>query len=456
MTRRLWIIIAALLVLPLGLLLMALTQTSRQSPTRRRLPDGSMLELVSVSFSTNISYRSPQPNVWKQAVLNVLPSWLAHRLGLFRAAGAITMSNRFGETNLAIFTACGEVVPNYFSSAELEAADENGNTFAITESKGSLFAGSSSGRGSRIDAWVLAAFPRRGKTIHLRFLLRDPVTHRPTPVAQFVIPNPAPALYPVWAPETIPVMRHDGDLMINLVSFVVREKPLPSSAQVAESKCLELAFDLQQKGTTNHSWRPKSVEFTDATGNHWVPFPDALTSFGTDRLFGLRVDGALWPGETAWKARVEFSRTNDFSPDELWTIGGVPVPAPTEAVVLGAATNLHGARLQLIAISGPDAEQPGNLRWGTVKSLANISIRVTPLPEDRRLTLVAVRDEQGRQVRITPSYEGRSSEMVYGLSIPEGATELQLTFALHQSRFVEFLVRPASVLKSATREKSSQ
>src|SRR5262249_7473321 len=104
--------------------------------------------------------------------------------------------------------------------------------------------------------------------------------------------------------------------------------------------------------------------------------------------------------------------------------------------------NLHEARLQLVAISGPEAEQPGNLRWGAVKSLANISIRVTPLLEDYRLTLADARDEEGRPVPVTPSYEGRSSEMVYGLAIPEGAKELQLTFALHQSRFAEFLVTP--------------
>ena len=112
--------------------------------------------------------------------------------------------------------------------------------------------------------------------------------------------------------------------------------------------------------------------------------------------------------------------------------------------MLGAATNLHGARLQLIAISGNNGQQPGNLSWGSIKGLANISIRVAPLPDDYRFALIHAATEQGREVLVTTPFDGKSSEMVYGLTVPGDVKELELTFALHQSRFAEFLVSPAT------------
>src|SRR5262249_35942828 len=126
MILRLRIMIGLVLALPVALLLWLLLMSTQQPRTRQRLPDGSGLELVLVSFSTNISYRSPRLSPVQQTVRSVLPRWLAHRLGLFQAVGAITMGSRLGETNLAVFTACGEVPPNSFSGAKLEVAEENG------------------------------------------------------------------------------------------------------------------------------------------------------------------------------------------------------------------------------------------------------------------------------------------------------------------------------------------
>ena len=68
--------------------------------------------------------------------------------------------------------------------------------------------------------------------------------------------------------------------------------------------------------------------------------------------------GALWPSEPAWKVRVEFSRTNDFATDELWTMPSMPVPSAHQVLNLGADAEVKGIRLHGAAIGGVGAELP--------------------------------------------------------------------------------------------------
>src|SRR5262245_34945074 len=57
-----------------------------------------------------------------------------------------------------------------------------------------------------------------------------------------------------------------------------------------------------------------------ASGNHWFSWPDSRFS----GLEGVNVRsaffGALWPGESAWKLRVEFRRIANFPKHELLRI----------------------------------------------------------------------------------------------------------------------------------------
>jgi len=98
-----------------------------------------------------------------------------------------------------------------------------------------------------------------------------------------------------------------------------------------------------------------------------------------------------------------------------------------------------------MAITGENAKQPGMMRWEALPKHANISIHAEPIPKGRRLALVKVVDDQGREVDVQPGTDWGQGENVFGLTIPKDAKLLDCTFALHKSRFVEFLAKPEFV-----------
>ena len=73
---------------------------------------------------------------------------------------------------------------------------------------------------------------------------------------------------------------------------------------------------MAQAGHSTNTWRPIGVEISDATGNDWTPFPYKTQAEHEGDLDYFVFDGALWPGEAAWKMRFEFSRVADFEPND--------------------------------------------------------------------------------------------------------------------------------------------
>jgi hypothetical protein len=154
--------------------------------------------------------------------------------------------------------------------------------------------------------------------------------------------------------------------------------------------------------------------------------------------------GALWPGEAAWKLRVEYSRTADFEVDELWTVRGLQVPQPAEMRNLQNTTTNQGTTLKLVAFTGADADQPGNLKWLMEKGEPRISVRAERVSEGWRLNLVRVIDDLGREVEAHAGNDWAwgSGEQVFGLKLQPDACGVDCTFALHRSRFFDFLAKP--------------
>jgi hypothetical protein len=83
----------------------------------------------------------------------------------------------------------------------------------------------------------------------------------------------------------------------------------PARAAVEnEGVVTHLAFDLEEKGRGNCPWQVKNVEISDATGNRWNATLSAFASKARPRgaTETMNLYGNLWPGESAWKLRVEF------------------------------------------------------------------------------------------------------------------------------------------------------
>ena len=181
-----------------GILLVGIISTSVLTRPRdplsrmQRLPDGSWLKIVSISYGQTHRYNMPQPNRWQSFLLKHLPpSWSAN-LGLWQGTGGVGISGRPGETNLVVFTVCKQATPTSLrSSPQIDVLDEHGRKL------GTAFAGpisgNSDGKHSRqLVCWILDSdIPHDASRLVLRFSEVATNSGSRQQVAEFVIPNPA-------------------------------------------------------------------------------------------------------------------------------------------------------------------------------------------------------------------------------------------------------------------------
>jgi hypothetical protein len=409
------------------------------------LPDGSLLQLISISFTNGPHYyKGKGVTGWREKLAIMLPRPALGLLGWSLSGGSMTIDGRANGTNLAAFTICQMADKNnfqFFANTHLQVFDDLGNTFDGGAAMGTM--GSFGGRNSyRVDGWTPPAFPRRGRTIGFRYF--EKINETWQPVAEFVFPNPAVENYPTWTPEAIPATKSDGDLSVTLerLQSGLSKADWARAAASNEVAVTEATFHLTQAGHAANDWRPVSVNISDATGNDWLANAYYVTVKHEADSDSPAFDGALWPGEAAWKLRCEFSRVTNFAPEEIFTFSNIPMPGATDVNLLDNSTNIAGTKLQLVAITGESAEQPGNLKWSTVKKYVNISVRTDPSEWGKRLTLLKITDESGREAEVHRDYDWGGPERVYAFKPLDGAKEVSFTFAYHQSRFVEFLAKP--------------
>ena len=156
----------------------------------RRLPDGSWLKIVSVSYGSDKMYLMPPPKPWQSFLLKHLPSSWSARLGLWQGWGGVGPAP--GWTNLVIFTVCKQATSGSLTaSPQIDIFDERGGKIC------NVLVGSRSSSGDgkhlrNIICWPLYSdIPQHTKTLVLRFSeLAADGTNRQQ-VAEFAIPNPA-------------------------------------------------------------------------------------------------------------------------------------------------------------------------------------------------------------------------------------------------------------------------
>jgi hypothetical protein len=304
-----------------------------------------------------------------------------------------------------------------------------------------------------LQGFMLEAYPRWDRKMILRAMTWGNGGQRVSQ-GRFVVSNPARrGPFPRWTPEPLPDAQSDGDLDVTLTELVAGA-PSPynrgnrSSRNDPMNKGVQVAFDVQQNGLSATNWRPVQVVTSDAAGNRVSGWINDYRPNG--ERAGYFYQAGLWPEERAWKLRVEFSRTSGFNAGEIWTVADVPVRAGTQQEVWNdwgnsrgtraafAETTLTGIHVKLFpAIQFSDQNQNGQ---------RNVSFLLKTDPDAQaqgmRLTLLKVTDDQNRRLENRSSSWGGGS---YQYQFPEARnTEtLNITLALHKSRFVEFTVKPA-------------
>jgi hypothetical protein len=299
----------------------------------------------------------------------------------------------------------------------------------------------------------LNAFPRRDSKIYLRVMN---YSQRGIQVAksQFVISNPSRGSFPKWTPDSLPDKQSDGDLDVTLTKFIA-SAPSPYDygngipKNDPANKCVQIDFDAQQKSQSATNWRPAQVETTDATGNYIKGRINDYRPNGEKN--GYFYQPGLWPDEPAWKMRIEFSRTSGFSADELWSVTNVPVRASEQDAWSSYSGNLNNSG----KMSAPFAETTINgvhvkmfrtlqymsqMRNGKV---VGIFFKTEPDAESAgmRMTPLTVTDGDGRELKNQGASWG-GGNFLYEFPEPRNIQSVNVTIALHKSRFVEFTVKP--------------
>jgi hypothetical protein len=357
--------------------------------------------------------------------------------------------------NTLVVWILSEHKPNQYANYQVMAYDKAATACVANWSRNSR----QIKNGMEIMGVQLDAFPRRDSKIYLRIMSWG---QRGQQVAksQFVISNPARGPFEKWNPEPLPDTQSDGDLDVTLTKLVAGS-PSPynrgNGAQRNDpvNKCVQLDFDAQQKGQSATNWRPVQVETSDATGNYikgWIN--DYRQNGEKDGYF---YQPGLWPDEPAWKVRLEFSRTSGFDDDELWSVTNLPVRAGIQqdmqnswswgnqmnsgrAPAAFAETTINGVHVKLfpaIQYASQNQFQGGNSK------VVGIIIKTDPDAESAgmRMTPLNMTDDQGRALNNQGSSWGGGNYQ-YEFGEPRNVQSVNVTIALHRSRFVEFTVKP--------------
>ncbi len=287
--------------------------------------------------------------------------------------------------------------------------------------------------GAWIEGWAFESWPRRERTFTLRVYEQGKRYPDATPIGQFTVRNPTPGKYPVWTAPEPPMTAREGDLSVTLFDLTAgvgrgsnKWKPAPNPT-VSQPRA---GFRIERNGRATKEWGIASVEASDATSNFiagiWSSSQEPDAEY-------VELQPHLWPAEPAWKLRVGFTQRSNFVASELWTIRGVPLPGTDLTNTVPTQTNLQGALLQYAGGERGPSRLGGDYHF---------YFRVTPGRPDYRMTLVRAVDDNGREATVSVSFESPDQLGITLRVTTTIATSLDLTLALHQTRYVEFLARP--------------
>jgi hypothetical protein len=404
----------------------------------RRLPDGSMLTLASVSAGKVHPYA--YGTWWQTRLYPLLPPAVRDRSGWWSSrSGWQTGTYISPEPNALVIQAIRRgKSPRGMWPVVAVPVDERGREY----SPGMLLAWTPvvTATGS-VQFWDLPVFPRRGSTVGARLYAQMP--HGPwVRVGEFHGKNPLSRSYPHWSPEPLPVTKWSGDLAMTLTGLTAGQTigdprhPEPPG----NDNWTRAALCLTRNGRQATGWQPIRVALSDATGNQWSHRNQHWPPQSRNRLFEFA--GRLPPGESAVKLRFEVMRTRGFGPDELWVARGVPVRPPDRATAVVAAARRQGAELSLTVL---DARGPFGLGYRRGRPAPMLEVDLLMPPPDLRVTLLRATDDRGRTIPAfipEPAASGGSVYRYRFFHVSPEARAMDLVFAVTRSRFFEFRVAP--------------
>jgi hypothetical protein len=317
--------------------------------------------------------------------------------------------------------------------------------------------------------WSLISFPvfpRRSRNLECLFWVRpgmDPLSL----LGKITVRNPVYRHYPLWQPEPMPTVRQadgldvrldgvmvgsigDGMTMYTNANGALAQKIGPGKA--SDGIGAQIAYSVRAGRGTNEAWVCQSTELTDATGNSISPmvvgFSMSLTPgiMPRETFDGWRGSawnmGSLWPGEAAWRLKMEFKRSAGFKPEEVITFKGVPLP-PLGVAQAVDLTNFAGTQTVVLTTISRQADLPAMWgSWSDFGKLSTVRIEIPAEPAGQVLDLVEVDTDDGPPNPFLPGDVTGHGHNFRFASVPTNATRMDLVFALQKPRTVEFIFQP--------------
>jgi hypothetical protein len=275
----------------------------------------------------------------------------------------------------------------------------------------------------------------------------DAKTHR---VGRFLIPGSLQASPPeIQQPLSAP--KQDGELTIQLLSLATGLKSVPWQYFMLTNGGLfsQARFRVTKNGRPDTAWFPANIKAIDRRGQAIRFGTHALAHKDGDAVFNF--EGLLDPANGPFHLQVEFMHRSDYSPEELVTLKGVPFPSMGNSIELRQKAEAQGEEIILERAIGafPEEVIDTSAQAGTTF----FELTMQPPTNAIHVDLIKALDEQGNRLSVNYARVLGKGKYRYGSPPGTKAKSIDLTFAMHKSRFVEFEATPVLFSTNAVQAK---
>ena len=272
--------------------------------------------------------------------------------------------------------------------------------------------------------WTFLQFPivpRRSRRLECQ-IQELSFTGQPVAVPDhwlFKFRNPLSGHFPQWTPEVLPAAKAAGDLQVQLAGFSTNDG------------YTEFSLVFNSPRGTHESWTVEDTELSDATGNRLTDASGMEYGKGP-----YRIQGTLWPEESALRLKVGLKRASGFPQSDFTTFTNLPVfPLASGSTNGTSLTNLVGGSPIILR------NYETSLFWrGPAPGPYWVSVDVPGLASGTAVDIENVTTDTGENIAGNAS--GWSQLWRNYRSMPANAKFLNVTVAVQKKRYVEFLVKP--------------
>jgi hypothetical protein len=411
-------------VVALGVLVLFLAVQPTSQPVQSfKLPNGSEVTLVDVTYGTNgILWGKP----YQKTLYRLLPERFKSYSGCIRVTSGISTS----VTNNPVFWIYNPKPHLGTDNFGIRLLDEYGWEF---DPNGYAMGSQYIPNGGSLHHYTVEAMTPRGKMAG--FVFYDDSQTKTNRLGAFLLPGRTKPETPA-ASSTVLQTKQDGDMTFQLVSLQTGFNSVPPSYGPPPrngSIFSRAVFRVMRDGRPDTSWILGLVNITGPVGG--PSSPTRAVAYRGDEI-ACNFYGKLDPPSGPWKLRVDFRRERDYPDDAIAEFRNVPFPGTGEVTEPGLSTNLQGETVTLVKMYGSGSERPASTpAWFAGRPF--VELVMNPETSTTHFRWLSAVDEVGNNssYSFSTGTGGRYFGIFQQTTVPKTVT---IKFAVYRSRDMEF------------------